>query len=219
MQLSELRTLLTEYVNDDSTQRWDNTTRNRYLNIWYKKILTEEPWYFLTATDTSITVNNTTSSYAKPSAIQKIVGVWLGDVKPTNKLSEITRKERETADFTVPARPQHYFLMGQNIYIYPKPDASYNLTIEYIRQVPDMSSDSDTPVFDSDFHYLIPLGAAASLKKTSGGSQINEADDLVQEYLAGLDRMRKQLAQGTEDRPIAVKNTWDLYQRDDFSNT
>lgn len=219
MQLSQLRDLLTEYVNDDSTQRWTDATRNRYLNIWYKKILTEEPWYFLTATDTSITTSTSTSSYAKPSGMQKILGVWLGSVKPSNKLSEITRKEREVWDLTANARPQYYFLMGDNIYIYPLPDAAYNLTIEYIRQVPDMSSDSDTPAFDSDFHYLIPLGAAASLKKTSGGSQINEAEDLVQEYLAGLDRMRKQLGQGTDDRPLAVKNVWDLYQRDDFNYT
>ena len=219
MILSELLDLLEKYVNDDSLDRWDEDTRIRFLNIWYKKILNEENWYFLIATDTSITATPATSTYAKPALMQTIEGIWLDTIKPEFKLSEITRKERETRDWTQAGRPQHFFLQGSSINVLPIPDASYNLQIEYIPRIPDLIALTDTPVFDDDFHYLIPLGAAASLKKTSGGSQINEGDNLVQEYLAGMDRMKKQLGSGAEDRPLAVKNTWDLYQRDEFSNT
>lgn len=219
MQLTDLLDLLEKYVNDDSLDRWDEDTRIRYLNIWYKKILTKAPWYFLIQTDTSVVISPSTSTYAKPFGFKKILGVWKGAVKPSNKLGSITRKEREAYDFTQSGVPTKYYLQGNSLIIYPLPDQTYTLTIEAIVQVPDLMAVSDEPVFDSDYHYLIALGAAASLKKTSGGSQINEGDNLVQEYLAGLDRMMDELGPGSDDRPIAVKNVWDQYQEDEFSYT
>lgn len=219
MQLTDLLDLLEKYVNDDSLDRWDDDTRIRYLNIWYKKILTRAPWYFLITTDATITLTPGTSSYSKPFGLKKIKGVWLDVIKPENKLGAMTRKMRESIDTTLTGRPRYYYLQGSNIIIYPQPDASYNLKIEAVSQVPDMMAVSDEPIFDSDYHYLIPLGAAASLKKTSGGSQINEGDNLIQEYLAGLDRMMEELSPGEDDRPLAVQDVTGQYQQDNFSYT
>lgn len=210
MDRAEQKELLIEYVNDDSLERWDESTRNRYLNIWYKKILNDADWIFLQDVDTSIVTTPGVNLYSKPVLIQKILGVYVTVGTSRFKLSQITRSNRDNlGSSTATGRPTHYFLMGDRIFFYCVPDQAYNITIEYITAVTDMEDDTDEPIFDSDFHYLIPLGAASSLKKTSGGSQINEGADLIQEYLAGLDRMKQRLLPGADDRPLAFADVWD----------
>lgn len=219
MDFGEQKELLIEYVNDDSLDRWDDVTRGRYLNIWYQKILNEQDWLFTQDIDSSILTTPNVNVYAKPVLVQKILGVYITINGYRNKVANINRKQRDSMSWNSTGLPQYYFLMGDNLFLYPTPDQPYYVSIEYSASIPDMVDESDEPIFDEAFHYLIPLGAAVSLKGTSGGSQINEGTALTQEYLAGMERMKNKLLPGEDDRPDGVIDVWDINGRDRFGYT
>lgn len=219
MDFGEQKELLIEYVNDDSLDRWDDVTRGRYLNIWYQKMLNEQDWIFTQDIDSSILTTPNVNVYAKPVLIQKILGVYITVGGYRNKVSYINRKQRDSIAWSGTGLPQHYFLQGDNIFLYPTPDQPYYVTIEYVASIPNMVDEDDEPIFDEAFHYLIPLGAAVSLKNTSGGSQINEGSALTQEYLAGMERMKNKLLPGEDDRPDGVQDVWGITGQDRFGYT
>ncbi len=219
MDFGEQKELLVEYVNDDSLDRWDDVTRGRYLNIWYQKMLNEYDWIFTQDIDSSILTTPNVAVYAKPTLVQKILGVYITVNGYRNKVSYINRKQRDSLPQGSTGIPRHYHLLGDNIFLYPTPDQPYYVTIEYSASIPNMVDESDEPIFDEAFHYLIPLGAAVSLKNTSGGSQINEGSALTQEYLAGMERMKNKLLPGEDDRPDGVINVIDINGRDMFGYT
>lgn len=219
MDFGEQKELLIEYVNDDSLDRWDDITRGRYLNIWYQKILNEHDWIFTQDIDSSILTTANVAVYAKPTLVQKILGVYITLNGRRHKVGYINRKQRDSLPQGGTGFPCYYSLMGDNLFLHPTPDQPYYVTIEYVASIPDMVNESDEPIFDEAFHYLIPLGAAVSLKGTSGGSQINEGSALTQEYLAGMERMKNKLLPGEDDRPDGVQDVWDINSQDRFGYT
>lgn len=216
MDFSTLQSRLSDYLNDDSPQRWSTSTRKAYLNIAYKEICNADNWPFRQATDTSITTVSGTQSYTVPTAVNLPLGFWLTTINAPNKLAAVTRKERETFNFSGTAKPQYYFQFGSSVYFYPTPDAAYPVIIEYQTKITDLSADGDLPIFDSDFHYLISLRAAAILKRTSGGNDTNEAQDLDAQYLAGLNDMKARLLPRDIDRKKQVTS---LYENGNYNGT
>ena len=207
---------LSDHLNDDSTQRWSEETRNAYLNIAYRRFCNADNWPFREAITTAVTTVAGTQSYALPITINMPLGVWLTSIQYQNKLASVTRKERETLSYTGNGKPIYYFLFGSNIQLYPTPDAAYNLVIEYQARIADLVLPTDEPIFDSDFHYLIPLLAASILKRTSGGSDDTEADALYEEYLRGLEDAKFRMLPREIDRP---KNVVSLYDYGNYSPT
>lgn len=209
MDLTAIRLRLTDYLNDDSTQRWSSSTRDAYINIAYKQFCNEENWPFRESIDTSINTVSGTRSYAAPAAMNMPLSIWLDEINSPNKLAAITRKEREMMNFSGNAKPQYYFQFASSIQLYPIPDQVYNLIIEYQSKITDLSSGTDVPIFDSDFHYLIPLLAASMLKRTSGGTDVTEGDNLYQQYLLGLASAKARLIPRNIDRPKGVVSVYD----------
>jgi len=211
MDLAVMRERLTDYLNDDSTQRWSEETRDAYINIAYKRFCNTDNWPFREALSTSITTVAGTQSYTLPQTINMPLGVWVTSIKEPNKLVPVTRKERDTFTFSGNGRPLFYFLFGpDSLQLYPTPDNAYPLLIEYQARIADLVLTTDEPIFDSDFHYLIPLLAASILKRTSGGSDDKEADGLYQEYLAGLEDAKFRMLPRELDRPKGVASLYDF---------
>lgn len=216
MDLTTIRLRLSDYLNDDSTQRWSQTTRDAFINIAYHEICNADNWPFREALDTSITTVSGTQSYTTPTSINLPLGVWLTAVTQPNKLMFVTRKQRETMNFSGNGRPLYVFRFASSLYLYPTPDAAYPLVIEYQTKITDLSGDSDVPVFDADFHFLIPLLAASMLKKTSGGSDVDEARDLEEQAARGLADMKARLLPRDLDRKKQVVS---LYDRGNYNET
>lgn len=199
---------LSDYLNDDSTQRWSLITRKAYLNIAYKQFCNEDNFPFREASTTMATVGGT-PSYSMPSAVNMPIGIWTDVINAPNKLAAVTRKEREMFDYSGSGKPLYYYQFGSTVQLYPTPDNIYSLIIEYQTTITDMVDGTDVPIFDADFHYLIPLLAASMLKRTSGGNDVTEGDNLYQQYLFGLANAKARLLPRNIDRPKAVVNTYD----------
>jgi hypothetical protein len=215
MDLSTIRLRLTDYLNDASTARFSTTTRDAYINIAYHEVCNADNWPFREATDTSITTVSGTQAYTMPAAVNLPLGMWVTAIFSPNKLAALTRKEREIFAVTGNAKPVYYFRFGTQFYLYPTPDQAYPIIIEYQKKIADLSLDADVPIFDADFHYLIPLRAASTLKRTNGGEDMAEADRLDKLYLEGLEQMKARLLPKDLDRRKAVVS---LYEKGNYNN-
>ena len=209
MDLSTIRSRLTDFLNDSSTSRWSQTTRDAYINIAYHEVCNADNWPFREATDSTISTVSGTQAYNLPSAVNLPLGIWLDSIKSINKLGIVSREERKQFDYSSTARPSYYFRFASQIYLYPTPNQVFNLIIEYQKKITDLSATSDEPIFDADFHYLVPLRAASLLKRTSGGSDVNESQDLDDLYEEGIANMKARLLPRDLDRKKQVISVYD----------
>lgn len=211
MDLNTLNDRLSDYLNDTSTARWSASTRDAYINIAYKKICNSENWPFRESLDTSITTVYGVAQYQLPADIQLPLGIWLNSIQAENKLENVSRLQRENFSFTSTGKPIYYFMFGGSFILYPTPDTGYNLQIEYQEKIPDLVLGTDEPIFDEDFHHLIALKAASILKRTSGGTDDKDADNLDLQYERELIDMKARLLPVTLDGKKSVSMVWDNF--------
>lgn len=55
--------------------------------------------------------------------------------------------------------PQHWYLYGNTINLYPVPDKAYTLTLRYIKEPTALSADADVPEIPSEFEEILIYGA------------------------------------------------------------
>jgi hypothetical protein len=107
--------------------------------------------------------------YSLPTIARKIERVEVQDdegnwvlLKPIDK-SQINVALDEYK--STPGLPQEYNLIGENIFLYPPPDANEvtlqdGLKVYISRSVTPLSASGDSPGFASEFHRILSLGAA-----------------------------------------------------------
>jgi len=107
--------------------------------------------------------------YSLPTTARKLERVEIKDkdgnwrlLKPIDK-SQIAVAMEEYLE--VPGVPVEYDLIGNSIFLYPKPDATQvtttkGLKVYVSRSVIPLSASGDEPGFDSEFHRILSLGAA-----------------------------------------------------------
>lgn len=153
MQLSELKTLLkrTGFSDSDPLSSW--------LNIGMNWVLDSRDWPFLIKL-ASDTVVAGTPAITLPTDFRRLI--TLKCVDTNNKLDpmEITEFEREISDPTVTGPPMLYLVFGDLIDVYPTPDATYNMRLFYIKNIPALSLDTDEPELPNSLHYAVVQAAA-----------------------------------------------------------
>lgn len=199
----------------DKQGRWTDDEKLWALNKSLQRALDYVEWPFLEATDTSITTSAGVFSYAKPTGIKKILGVWISPMTEQNKLSPINRKDREQRDYyAISSTPEHYFFLGDNIHILPVPNGAYSIIIEYLKVVPDMTSTGDTvfPSFPTQYQDdILVWGAAQYLKYSNGGSDISEGSAFDALFNRRLRTMAANLMPRENDRPLVIRDVTTYY--------
>lgn len=203
----------------DKQGRWTDTEKLWAINKALQRALDYVSWPFLEATDTSITTSAGVFSYTKPTSIKKILGVWISPMAEQNKLSPIDRKDREQRDYySNTGRPEHYFFFGDQLHILPVPDGNYQIIIEYLRFVPDMTSTSETVFAPFPAQYqddILIWGAAQYLKNSNGGSDISEGGAFDAQFNRRLRSMAANLLPQEDDRPLVIRDV-DAYYSDEY---
>lgn len=220
MTLEQLKEDLILFLNDDSINRFSDAQRIRAINIAYKKIINYFPWHFLIVRATKAMVAGT-QSYAKPTDCAELRSLWWEKIHVGNKIGLLDKKTYESClDWTTSTgTPYYYYMLGSNYELYPKPDTANTLQVEYIKYVPDLVAlASVVDGFPADFQYLIGLEASKILKKTNGEGDVDEANDLGQDVIAALEKMKTLAGTGEDDRADHVIDSEDL-NRDDVYYT
>lgn len=141
MTYTSTRNLFGKLVNDASTATL--ALGDTLINTSYREILASQPWQFLEASKTDVTVASQ-QNYLLPYNCSKItnVTVLIGTVRYVPK--EITsREEWDMLNLNSAIRsniPVFWYQWGGQLYLWPTPSASSNtITINYKKQIRDLS--------------------------------------------------------------------------------
>ncbi len=103
-------------------------------------------------------------------------------------------KSLNQVDYTYPekhgvdnkGKPSAFFVRGDELILYPTPDAVYNLSYESIKVPSKLSSDTDTTDLPSEWEVVLVLGTQTRLERFLGEPSADETFFLYREGLMRL---------------------------------
>lgn len=134
----------------------DTTTRNRiknWINMGYYDFVLREQWPFREATDTITTVAGTqeytlSTEFADIDA-QNVISVALqGTVAKKLAYIPYNQLRASNPDFDLIGNsvPTHYYIKSGAIGFWPAPADVYTVTVDYYKNLTELSADADTPI-------------------------------------------------------------------------
>lgn len=141
------------------------TAQNAAINRVYRRVLGLRRWDFLEA-QTTATVASGASTVTLPSDFKRLDRIDIKDAagdplymefKPYNEFRDQAHAFPETGT------PQWWTERGGVVSIWPTADATYTLTLDYIKHAPDLTDDSHIPLLPVEYHDVLVYGAAAEL--------------------------------------------------------
>lgn len=177
MNLAELKSD-TYFLTNTSSATYLDSDLERNINRHYDEVVTliwgsVGDWSFDDSNQTTLPIaianlEDKQQDYSLPTTARKLERIEIKDkdgnwrlLKPIDE-SQITVALDEYLE--TPGIPVKYNLIGNSIFLYPKPDKD-QVTIEsglkvYVsRSVIPLSASGDEPGFDSEFHRILSLGA------------------------------------------------------------
>ena len=157
--MTELLDTMEDYGFDDVSR----STLARLVDDAHKELCLREPWPFLERQQT-ITQAANDNSVTTSSTLGKVLAFVN---KTDNTILEPLRTDSQMKDFVydldMTGTPTNYYFVGDQLYVWPTPDAAKQLRIRYLTEPTTLTSSSD----DSEFlwpakHDSVLLYAALS---------------------------------------------------------
>lgn len=102
--------------------------------------------------------------------------------------------------------PAYYYVLNNKLYFIPEPDGDYTGEIWYYRKATDLISDTDTPIFPAEYHYLIVLGVVGQAKrKRNDPAYTTYMDD----YDAGKVLMMQDMREKQKEIFMVPRDDWE----------
>lgn len=199
MNLSQIRTRITDHVDDTLA----DSIINNWINDIYHDIESDNDWIWLvtSATGTLTSSNSyTLSSTFSITNLAKIISVR--DITSNENYTFVPYRERDEADVN---DNYEYSISPDDatIYLYPVVSGD-TLEIHYQREITELSSDSDEPLFHSMFHDILVYGVSA--KYYERNLLFPEANREEAKYLNMLAKMRAWYERDTYDEIVRMQN-------------
>ena len=83
-------------------------------------------------------------------------------------------------------RPDHFYVQGNSLYLYPTPDAAYTINYQYGVKPSALSNDTDTTALPAEWEKVLVLGTQARLEQFLGEPGAEGTYFLYQEGLVQL---------------------------------
>ena len=138
------------------------------INEAYQEVVSLSQWPFLRASS-QVSVPSGTDSFETPVGFSEVSGVSYttdsGDAfrLQATTIDEIDRLKEESGDPMMYARTS-----DREFVLWPTPETSISLNIRGKQTVDSLSSDSDAPVFDEQFHPMLAYRAASRMLAEEG---------------------------------------------------
>ena len=95
--------------------------------------------------------------------------IWVS--KQKNTTGTITIRRNSTSATLVQLGPNERSYSFKVLSLYPTPSAAITMYLEFYTRINELNNDSDTPNFDSKWHYVVSLGALAKTFSYLGKEQ------------------------------------------------
>lgn len=199
--------------------RFDSTTRD-YVKNWidarYAAIWGDNDWHFKKVLAESLSITASDNTPTMPTTFGRVLHLYDNNGVEVEYLSPASFDYRYATD-TSESRPMHYTVVNRQIYLGPIPVSNQTFKLSYERQVCHyadattltagvMNSDLDTPVWPSEHHYVLVVGALATGLKLKNDRTWEMAE---QEFRLLYDAMAQDLL--PPDQPENLQ-----YGRQDF---
>jgi hypothetical protein len=175
MQLSDMRTVLLEYLDDPSGDLWTNARLNAHLNMakdWIVTIIEKQDKdYFVTSEDKSITAVSDASdaTFALDATYRQTILVErLNSGNRPTVLQPVQFRYRDrigSQRVGIDTSGPFWCVVGSNMRII-NPVESFTLRHWYLPRLADMSADADTPSIPKEWHNLLVMKAATRLLRS-----------------------------------------------------
>lgn len=192
------------------------------VNECYQEVIESTNWPFLRSEDT-LTVSAGTEEFNTPSGYSEVNSVSYADQIGNNvRVAQTTLDEIDLIDQDEEGDPVYYARVNEDTFrLWPVPAVTITLTIRGKEVVPELSADSDEPVFAEQFHPLISYRAASRILAEegddSGRSQFyqNEANNffarMLQFYMRNNDT--RMFVMGSQSRRNRINGNQRIYPR------
>jgi len=220
--LSELKSDVRWLTRTDSSSYGD-TDLERNINFWYRKIAAwiweaTGTWQYDDTNKTTLPIATTNlgqdrDNYSMPIDAQKLMKVEVknnsGDWTSLDPI-DVSEIDTPSEFFEDPGMPQYYDVMANVVVLYPAPDSddvilSGGLKLHVSREIDKLSSSSDTPGFEKQFHRILSYGAALDWciarsdekkevdirRQIEGDTQTDGTKEELREYYARRNQNRK----------------------------
>jgi hypothetical protein len=166
---------------DDAAERLQNTSPEartrfrRYLNEWHRRILSKIA-SLRVETNATISVVASTDEYTLSAGIGRIRSIrdaTNGRVLRERSLEWIRSQDPQATTEGTPAFYAH--VTPRIIKLYPIPAANNTLYVDHDATIDDLDEDTDVPIIDEEFHYLLGLGIRINEYEKNSDSRLRES--------------------------------------------
>jgi len=201
---STARDLIRNSINEGSQKFFKDAEINDWIGIYYKKVTNAIAevfeGFFGETSYTSLVANQ--DRYALPSNFKKLVEVRLKYESTWRKAQRLGKHEFDINREYSSAAPV-YAVFGDEITIKPTPTAAVTagLEIDHIKEPTEISSDTDTWVIPTPYHYLVVYGALSEILVKD--NELNKGSYYDLKFQNGVQNMVEQLG-SRDDSPKHV---------------
>ncbi len=144
-------------------------------------------------------------TYTLPTDFGRIIDIFYS---PDEDVLEEVASEIDFDQLDQPSagRPDRFIIIGDQITVYPTPDAVYTFTLRYNKLPPDLVNDTDVPQIPSEYHYL--LETYALYKAYRRQNDYSAAQFHKQEFDRDFAVLKNEVHRANTSRPKQVPGTW-----------
>lgn len=212
MNLGALRTALQARGYETDTA----AAQTEALNSVARRIYGDRRWDFLEVTDdVALTVGDETPDLSSITDIHSIDAVriefgsdrWSLEFIDADTIRERLHEDRDNG------APEFWSRHGRQLYIYPRPDKAYTLTLDYIKEPAPLVNDGDEPAIPDTYHDVLVVGAARDIAYRERDWSAHQAmsADFAARYAAMVQAHGVRQRQNTTH--VKRSDFWDRYDR------
>lgn len=183
-----------------------DTDWKSYVNSVYGNVLIKMPYAPWNEGSSTVVVTAGSRSVTLPTDVWRVSAVYdQTDQFPMVALEGRQQVFQEYPQQTEVGQPMHYRIFDNKLEVYPLPQVDTTFLIEYFVQPADMVGDGDIPVFPSQYHDMLVVGAVAMAYRDDGNTQQAQVYDA--EYNDMLKALMIEAGQPRQDRYYEIVDT------------
>lgn len=198
MQFSALRTFAATRFRDTGLVIVDDAAWKNYVNDAYQDMLSRCTWFPWNEAKSTLSYTPSLREQALPLDAWQVLAVW----DSTNFMPLVPLEGRIQVYQLYPQQTeiglaQHYRIFNNKLQLYPLPQATTAIVVEYVQRPADLVADGDLPVFPSIYHGAIVAGAVSLAYRDDGNLQMagafqSEYEDEVKRFTTDMMQPRNE---------------------------